>query len=94
MEENNNDIDRLERKVDKLTRLTKENNRMLRSERAMRHMKTFVFLCVTLFVSGFGYYLYTEYKETVIEIRDKTTILISEVKNTIDAFDKLKETIN
>ena len=84
---------RLERKVDELTRLTKQNNRMLRTERNARRIKTILITGVLLFGSGYAYYIFQTYQLQILEFQSKVENLRTQAEEVIDLGNELKESV-
>ena len=93
-EDANADIRRLERKVDDLVRLSRENNKMLRGERAIRRLKGFVIILLLVFGSGYMYYLLNLYQAQIFEFQDRAQDLLMEGQSVIVTVERLKESLD
>ena len=88
------DINRLERKVDSLEQVTRENNTMLRKERTMRRVKYALILCVLLFGSGYTLHLYRVYHAEVVQLKDRVQTAVEEAGKILDSARDLKESLD
>ena len=91
---NAEDFDRLERKVDSLEQVTRENNKMLKRERNMRRLKYVLILCILLFGSGYAFHLFRVYQAEVVSLKRRAATAAEEAGKFIDSVRDLKETLD
>ena len=99
MEEKDDDIrrgdfNRLERKVDSLEQVTRENNSMLKRERAVRRLKYIVVVCVLVFGSGYALHLYSVYHAEIVLLKDRAQTAAEEVGKFINSARDLKNSLD
>ena len=90
MEERNR---QLEKRVDEIARLVKQNNQMLKRGRTFQAIKTFIIVAILIGGSSYGYYVYSQYRDKIIEFQEKVDQLHHQAESALEAGAKLKETI-
>ena len=83
---------RLDRRVDEIFRLVKQNNAMLKREKASRMFKTSVVVILFTGILGYGYYIFAEYRGRIIEFQEKVNQLHNQTEKILDLGSQVKDT--
>ena len=83
---------RQEKQLDDILRITKDTNKMLRSERNARHIKMVVVVTMFLALAGYGYYLFEKHKIKVIEFQQRVEELQNHLKEAGELAGKVGDT--
>ena len=80
------------KQLDDLLRITKDTNKMLRSERSTRKIKTIVVLIVLLALAGYGYYFFEKHKIKIIEFQQRVEELQNHLQEAAELAGKVGDT--
>ena len=85
---------KLEEKIDELTELVKENNKILRRGRNAKRAKVTIIIVVVLCWFGYLYYLYHKHQPRITETLDRIGGVRSEAEDLVESVGRLKSSVD